>query len=146
MAGAGRPAGEQPGEQAGEQADEQGAAVVEFTLVSVLLVFLFLLVMQVGLVLHARNVLVSAAQDGARFAANADRSPEDGVARTTASISETLGAELAARMVVTPLPSSATDGLPVVGIQVRGPLPFVFAPVGPLSISVEGHALEEGVP
>jgi Flp pilus assembly protein TadG len=128
------------------RAEDQGAAVVEFTLVSVLLVFLFLLVMQIGLVLHARNVLVSAAQDGARFAANADRTPQDGVARTTESISETLGTELAARMVVTALPASATDGLPVVGIRVRGPLPFVFAPVGPLSITVEGHALEEGVP
>jgi hypothetical protein len=142
VAGPGKPTGDQAGERAGER----GAAVVEFTLVSVLLVFLFLLVMQIGLVLHARNVLVSAAQDGARFAANADRTPEDGVARTTASISQTLGAELASRMVVTSLPASATDGLPVVGIQVRGPLPFVFAPVGPLSITVEGHALEEGVP
>jgi Flp pilus assembly protein TadG len=126
--------------------DDPGAAVVEFTLVSVLLVFLFLLVMQVGLVLHARNVLISAAQDGARFAANADRTPEDGVARTTESISETLGTELAARMVVTSLPASATAGLPVVGIRISGPLPFVFAPVGPLSITVEGHALDEGVP
>jgi len=125
---------------------DRGVAVVEFTLVSALLVFLFLLVMQVGLVLHARNVLVSAAQDGARLAANADRTPQDGVARTTESISETLGADLAGRMVVTSLPASATDGLPVVGIQVRGPLPFVFAPVGPLSITVRGHALEEGVP
>jgi Flp pilus assembly protein TadG len=132
--------------RADDPAGDGGSAVVEFTLVSVLLVFLFLLVMQVGLVLHARNVLVSAAQDGARFAANADRSPEDGVARTTASISETLGAELAGRMVVTPLPAATTDGLPVVGIRVSGPLPFVFAPAGPLSITVEGHALEEGVP
>ena len=140
------PAGDPAGVRAGDRPGERGAAVVEFTLVSVLLVFLFLLVMQVGLVLHARSVLVSAAQDGARFAANADRTPEDGVQRTTASISETLGSELADRMVFTPLPPSATDGLPVVGIQVRGPLPFVFAPVGPLSITVEGHALEEGVP
>jgi hypothetical protein len=89
---------------------------------------------------------VSAAQEGARFAANADRSAQDGVARTTESISETLGAELAGRMVVTPLPASAADGLPVVGIRVSGPLPFVFAPAGPLRITVEGHALEEGVP
>jgi hypothetical protein len=129
-----------------DSADDHGAAVVEFTLVSVLLVFLFLLVMQVGLVLHARNVLISAAQDGARLAANADRTPEDGVARTTTSISETLGAELAARMVVTALPASGTAALPVVGIRISGPLPFVFAPVGPLRITVEGHALDEGVP
>ena len=129
-----------------DRSSDEGAAVVEFALVTVLLVFLFLLVMQIGLVLHARNVLVSAAQDGARYAANADRSPADGFARTTASISETLGADLAARMVVTPLPASAAGGLPVVGIRVSGPMPFVFAPAGPLSITVEGHALEEGVP
>lgn len=127
-------------------ADERGAAVVEFALVSVLLVFLFLLVMQVGLVLHARNVLVSAAQDGARFAANADRTAMDGVVRTTESIAGTLGPELAGRMAVTPLPASRAAGLPVVGIRVSGPVPFVFAPVGPLRITVEGHALEEGAP
>jgi hypothetical protein len=131
------------GRRGDDPADDHGAAVVEFTLVSVLLVFLFLLVMQVGLVLHARNVLISAAQDGARLAANADRTAEDGVARTTTSISETLGPELAARMVVTALPASGTAGLPVVGIRVSGPLPFVFAPVGPLRITVEGHALDE---
>ena len=94
-------------------AGDRGAAVVEFTLVSVLVVFLFLLVMQVGLVLHARNVLVSAAQDGARLAANADRSASDGVARTTQSIAGSLGPGTAERMVVTPLPASAVDGLPV---------------------------------
>lgn len=135
-----------PAAAAERRGDERGAAVVEFTLVSVLLVFLFLLVMQVGLVLHARNVLVSAAQDGARFAANADRTAEDGVARTRESVAGTLGSELAGRMVITPLPADTTGGLPVVGIRVSGPLPFVFAPVGPLRITVEGHALDEGAP
>ena len=129
-----------------DRRDERGAAVVEFTLVSVLLVFLFLLVMQIGLVLHARNVLVSAAQDGARFAANADRTAEDGVVRTRESVAGTLGAELAGQMAITPLPPADTAGLPVVGIRVSGPLPFVFAPVGPLRITVEGHALDEGIP
>jgi len=135
-----------PAAAADRRDGERGAAVVEFTLVSVLLVFLFLLVMQVGLVLHARNVLVSAAQDGARFAANADRTAEDGVARTRESVAGSLGAELAGQMVITPLPAGDTGGLPVVGIRVSGPLPFVFAPVGPLRITVEGHALDEGAP
>lgn len=135
-----------PAAAADRRDDERGAAVVEFTLVSVLLVGLFLLVMQVGLVLHARNVLVSAAQDGARFAANADRTAEDGVARTRESVAGSLGPELAGRMVITPLPATGAGGLPVVGIRVSGPLPFVFAPVGPLRITVEGHALDEGAP
>jgi Flp pilus assembly protein TadG len=128
----------------GRRRADDGAAVVEFTLVSVLLVFLFLLVLQVGLVLHARNVLVAAAQEGARFAANADRTPADGVARTRRAIAAGLGEDFAGRMQVTVLPPSTAAGAPVVGISVRGPLPFVFVPAGPLRLTVEGHALEEG--
>jgi hypothetical protein len=123
-------------------AGERGAAVVEFTLVSILLVSLFLMILQVGLVLHARNVMVSAAQEGARFAANADRGPVEGVARTRAALAGSLGADLVARMDVTPLPPAGEPR--AVGIRVSGPLPFVFVPVGPLRLTVEGHALEEG--
>ena len=121
---------------------DRGSAVVEFTLVSILLVSLFLLVLQVGLVLHARNVMVSAAQEGARVAANADRTPADGVARTREALAGSLGTELVARTAVTPLPPTGDPA--VVGIRVSGPLPFVFVPAGPLRLTVEGHALEEG--
>jgi Flp pilus assembly protein TadG len=124
---------------------DRGAAVVEFTLVSTLLVFLFLGVLQVGLVLHTRNVLIAAAQEGARFAANADRTPADGVARTREAIAGSLGRDLATRMQVSVAPATAAaGGAPVVGISVTGPLPFVFAPAGPLRITVQGHALAEG--
>ena len=112
---------------------------------SVLLVTLFVLVLQVGLVLHTRNVMVAAAQEGARFAANADRTAADGVARTEQALRESLGNGLLARTEVTPAAVTTTaSGLPVVGIRVHGPLPFLFADVGPLEITVEGHALEEG--
>lgn len=125
--------------------DDRGAAVVEFTLVSILLVTLFVMIMQVGLVLHTRNVMVSAAQEGARFAANADRSGVDGVQRTRQALRESLGRDLVARTAVTVAPRTATgSGAPVIGIRVRGPLPFLFAAVGPLEITVEGHALDEG--
>ena len=123
---------------------EDGNSVVEFTLVSTLLVFLFLGVLQLGLVLHTRNVLVSAAQEGARYAANADRTPEEGVERTRTAIGEALGTGVRDRMQVRPLPVGTEGGVPVVGMQVSGPLPVVFLPVGPLRITVEGHALEEG--
>jgi Flp pilus assembly protein TadG len=130
-----------------EQPDDRGAAVVEFTLVSILLVSLFLMILQIGLVLHTRNVMVSAAQEGARLAANADRSAQDGVARTEQALRGSLGGDLLARTDVTPLPTTTTPGgARVVGIQVSGPLPFLFAPVGPLSITVAGHALDEERP
>jgi hypothetical protein len=122
---------------------DEGSSVVEFTLVSTLLVFLFLGVLQVGLTLHTRNVLVSAAQEGARYAANADRTPEEGVERTRAAIGEALGAGARDRMQVSALPVGSEGGVPVVGMQVSGPLPVVFLPVGPLRLTVQGHALEE---
>jgi len=49
-------------------------------------------VLQLAFTLHTRNVLVSAAQEGARYAANADRTPADGVARTEQAIREALDA------------------------------------------------------
>lgn len=127
-----------------EGAADDGVAVVEFVLVTVLVLALFLLVCQVGFVLHARNVLVAAAQDGARYAANADRSPQDGVARTTQSIEQGLSSAVARRMTVTPGEQTTADGLRLVEVTVSGPLPVVFLPAGPLSITVHGHALEEG--
>ena len=59
---------------------ERGAAVVDFVLVLVVLVPLFLGILQVALVLLVRNTLTSAASEGARYAATLDRGPADGAA------------------------------------------------------------------
>lgn len=123
--------------------DDAGSSVVEFTLVTTLVLVLFLGVLQLAFVLHTRNVLVSAAQEGARYAANADRTPADGVERTRQAIGDALGAGVRSRMTVTPLPVDRAGSVPVVGMQVRGPLPVIFLPAGPLTITVQGHALEE---
>lgn len=122
---------------------ESGAAVVDFLLVSILVLALFLLVFQVGAVLHARTVLVAAAQDGARYAANADRSPEDGAARTVEAIGQGLSTGVAGRMSVTAGEQVTPEGLRLVEMTVSGPLPVVFLPAGPLRLTVRGHALEE---
>ena len=121
---------------------DAGAAVVEFVLVSVLLLGLFLAVLQLALALHTRTVLVAAAQEGARWAANADRSPSDGVARTRALVAEALSDEASAAMTVTAVPVDR-DGTEVVEVTVRGPLPVRFLPVSPVEVTVRGHALEE---
>ena len=124
-------------------AGEQGSSTVEFTLVSGLLVFLFLGILQLGFVLHTRNVLVAAAQDGARYGANADRGPADAEARTTEVVSDALSPGVAARM--DPRAQLVVrDGLPVMEVTLSGPLPLVFLPAGPLRLTVRGHALEEG--
>jgi hypothetical protein len=120
---------------------ESGAAVVEFTLVSVVLVGLFLAIVQVGLVVHVRNTLVACAAEGARYAANADRDLSDGEARTVALIAETLsdryGQAVTSRYVT-------TGGVQLVEIEVTTTLPL-FGLLGvDRGLSVTGHAVEEG--
>lgn len=123
--------------------DDRGSSVVDFSLVSVLVVALFLIVMQVGVVLHSRNVITAAAAEGARFAANADRTPQDGADRARELLRESFSDDKVDRMQITAT-RTTTDGLDTVAVTVRAPLPTVFLPAGPLRITVDGHALEEG--
>ena len=115
---------------------------MEFTLVSVLVVGLFLGVLQLGFVLHTRNVLVASAQEGARFGANADRGPADACERTRAVIATALSDAVAGRMSYD-AQEVAREGVLTMEVTVSGPLPLVFLPAGPLSLTVRGHALEE---
>ena len=122
---------------------DDGNSVVDFTLVSVLVITLFLVVMQVAVVLHNRNVMVAAAAEGARYAANADRVPSDGVERTRELLAETFSEKRVDEMQVTLGQSGDEAGLETVEVVVEGPLPTLFFPVGPLRVTVRGHALEE---
>src|SRR6195952_4010276 len=61
---------------------ERGSAVVDFVLVGVLVIALLLAVLQVAVYVHLRNVIVASAQEGARYAANADVPAEAGAGRT----------------------------------------------------------------
>ncbi len=132
-------AGAAGGVVAGDLRDA-GSAVVEFVLVSVLLTTLFLGVMQVGLAMYVRNTLVSCAQEGARFAANADRTLADGVQRTQRCTSNALPmarpGTVAARTVM-------VGSVPAVEVEVTSRLPLI-GPFGPRSLRVRGHAFWEG--
>ena len=61
-----------PAEPFREDDGERGSAVVDFVLVSVLILTLLLAVLQVAVYVHLRNVVTASAQEGARFGANAD--------------------------------------------------------------------------
>lgn len=125
------------------QRDDAGSSVVEFALVTVLLMFLFLVVLQVGLVLHVRTLLVAAAAEGARYGADADRSDEDGAARAVQVLSEALPGRVGERATASAVPRTPGAQPQVVDIVVTGTLSVVFLPVGPLHLTVHGHALEE---
>lgn len=120
---------------------ERGSAPVEFVLVGILLTALFLAILQLGLDLHVRNVLVAGASEGARYGANADREPGDGVQRTQQLIRNALSGRFAQDVSAG---IERRDGADLVVIRVRAPLP-VFGFYGPSqAIAVAGHALREG--
>jgi len=115
--------------------------VVDFALVSGLVTLLFAGVVQVTLALHVRNTLIDCAAEGARYAALADRTPQDGVERATALIATSLSPAYADDVVAR---DTMLNGLPVVEVRVTAPLP-VAGLVGPRGVlSVAGHALQEG--
>ena len=64
-------------------------------MVSGLVVFLFLAVMQLGLALHVRNTLTLAASEGARAAARLDAAPGLGVERARDVVTGALSARFA---------------------------------------------------
>lgn len=119
---------------------EQGSAVAEFSLVSVLLVALVLGIAQVGLAIHVRNTLVACAAEGARLAANADRTLADGAAHARSLIATALSPGMAQDVQARHRPGPA--GLEV-EVEVAAPLP-VLGLAGPArSLRVQAHALEE---
>jgi Flp pilus assembly protein TadG len=119
---------------------DRGAAVVDFVLVSLVLVPLVLGLVHVALVLHVRNTLTAAATEGARYAANVDRDPPDGVARARAQISEAIADRFAGEV-------SGSDvtvgGLPVVEIRVHASVPALGLWGPGVELEVAGHAVRE---
>jgi Flp pilus assembly protein TadG len=120
---------------------DSGSAVVEFVGVTALLLLLFLIIFQLGVVLHIRNVMAAAAAEGARYAANADRTEADGAQRAREAIATGLSEKLAGKMVVTAIPDPNDPG--VVEVTISGPAPLFVPKLSPFRITVHGHALEE---
>lgn len=120
--------------------DDRGSAVVDFTLTSVLLLFVFLAVFQLGLALHVRNTLVSCAAEGARYGAREGSSPEQGAARARDLISSALSERYARG--VTARVDTTSDGVEVV-VDVVAPVPVVGS-LGPgEGLDVTGRAFLE---
>lgn len=122
------------------RARDDGAAVVEFVLVSVLVLALFLAVLDFGLTVFVRNTLTATAAEGARYGARADRLPEDGRAQTEALLVQTW----TGRTVDTVTADYATvDGVRTVAVRIEADVPGIgFLPLVP-HLTVTGHAFAE---
>lgn len=120
--------------------NERGSAVAEFVLVGALLTALTLAVLQLGLALHVRNTVLDAAAEGARFAALADNTPGDGVARCRELITVAIGAEYAREVTASP---ANWHGHPAIAVTVRTTLPVIgLIGIGG-ALEVSGHAAVE---
>ncbi len=97
---------------------DAGNAVVEAVLVTVVLGTLFLAILQLGLAMHVKNTLVACAADGARYGANANRTPEEGADYTRRRIRAALADRFADNV-----EAEVRDG--VVTVSVRAHLPLI---------------------
>lgn len=110
-------------------------------MVSGLLLFVVLAVLQLALALYVRNSLIASASEGARFGARADSAPSDGAARTAQLINTSLNARFAGD--VSSRTTTTPEGIRVVVITVVAPLPLL-GPIGPAGgITVSGRAFSE---
>jgi Flp pilus assembly protein TadG len=123
--------------------DASGSAVVDFVLVLLVLVPLFLGIIQVALVLHVRNTLTSAASEGARYAATVDRPIEAAVARTRQQIAGAIAARFASDVTARPV---QVRGAPGVRVDVVAEVPPLGLWGPAVEVSVSGHAIEEVAP
>jgi Flp pilus assembly protein TadG len=119
---------------------QRGAAVVDFVLVLVVLVPVFLGVLQVALVLFVRNTVTAAASEGARYAATSGHDPADGAARTRSQISGALSGRYADEVTAREV---TIDGAPAVEVRVHVVIPALGLGGPAVSLDLSGHAIEE---
>jgi Flp pilus assembly protein TadG len=129
----------------GVLSDEGGSAVVDFVLVSVLIMVLLLAVLQVAVYVHVRNVVVTSAQEGARYAAGADVPSTEGAARTVEIVGRATSTRTAGGLRCTSGEEPDRTGLTLVVVRCAGSVPTLLAPLGDLlPLTATGRAIKEG--
>ena len=124
---------------------ERGSAVVDFVLVSVLILGLLLAVLQVAVYVHVRNVVVASAQEGARYAANADVDSAAGAARTVEVVARATSTRTAEGLACASAEEVDASGLTLVVVRCSGSVPSLLAALGNLlPLDVTGRAVKEG--
>ena len=122
---------------------ERGSAIVDFALVSVVLVPLFFGVLQLALVWHVKTTLTSAASEGARYGAAYNRTAADGQQRTAAVIDDVFGGGFGDSVTAADV---SINGQPAVEVAVTADVP-VLAFWGPtITVETRGHAVKEVLP
>ena len=119
--------------------EDRGSAVVEFALVTPLLLLVALAVLQVTLALHVRSTLTAAAAEGARAGALAGSGLRVAEMRTREVLADALGGDAAQDIVAS---RERLNGVEVVRVRVTARLPLLGT-LGPTALTVDGHAIGE---
>ena len=123
---------------------DRGAAVVEFSLITVLLLMLLFAVLQVAALYYVRSVAGAAAADGARYAANADLRPADGARRASEQINHGLGSAMAGRLPCTGELVPDPSGLQIARVSCQGRIRSLLLPLGAfVQIRVSGQSFKD---
>ena len=123
---------------------ERGSAVVDFVLVSILIVTLLLAVLQVAVYVHVRNVVTASAQAGARYAANADVDSAAGAPRTVEVVARATSHQTAEGLDCTSGEEADPTGLTLVVVRCTGSVPSLLSALGNLlPLEVTGRAVKE---
>ena len=123
---------------------ERGSAVVDFVMVSILIVTLLLAVLQLAVYVHVRNVVTASAQAGARYAANADVDSTLGAARTVEVVARATSTQTAKGLACTSGEEADPSGLTLVVVRCTGSVPALLASLGNLlPLEVTGRAVKE---
>lgn len=124
---------------------ERGSAVVEFVLVSMLVVALLMAVLQLAVFVHVRNVIAASAQEGARYGANADVDSAAGAERTRTLVSRALSEQTADGLQCTSTEEPGDGGAVLVVVRCTGSVPSLFSAFGDLlTVDATGRAVKEG--
>jgi hypothetical protein len=122
-------------------------------LVSLILIPLFAALLQLGFALYVRNTLAACAQEGARYAADADIVAQGGAAMTSAAtdhatscVGNSLPASFAQGVTsTTPIvTNSGGEQVSVVEVQIASPFPLIgLFGAGPQVLHVKADAMQE---
>ena len=124
----------------GPREGEAGSAVVDFALVSALVVAVCVALLQLALGLHVRNILTDAAGEGARRAALVGGTEAEARQRVQTLSDAALRRGYVDTVSVARVPSG---DLSIVEVTVTAPFPVLglFGPAG--TLTVKGHAVDE---
>ena len=111
-----------------------------------LILALLLAVLQVAVYVHVRNVVTASAQEGARFAANADVDSAAGAGRTVQMVARATSPGTAEALTCSSVEEvDGGSGLTLVVVRCSGAVPSLFGALGDvLPVRVTGRAVKEG--